>query len=165
VRQPAAMRSQHRRPVPILVASAAAALLLFVACGSGSDSGSDSGESGGDSDSAPTQVDLEGTTFTTTSMTGSGLVQDSTITLSFEDGSMALQAGCNTHTAPYEVDDGRLKWSSPPAGTLKACSPDLEAQDAVLTELFTSGAAATLDSTTLTLTNDDEDLTLVLDAT
>jgi heat shock protein HslJ len=160
------MRSQHRRTVPILVASAAAALFLLVACGSDSDSGSDTGgDSVADSDSAPTQVDLEGTTFTTTSMTGSGLVEDSTITLSFEDGSMAMQAGCNTHTAPYEVVDGRLKWSSPPAGTLKACSPELEAQDAVLTELFTTGAAATLDSTTLTLTNDDEDLTLVLDAT
>ena len=156
------MRSQHRRPVPILVASAAAALFLFVACGSDSDSGS---ESGSGLDTTPTKVDLEGTTFTSTSMTGSGLVQDSTITLSFEDGSMALQAGCNTHTAQYEVDNGTLKWSSPPAGTLMACPADLEAQDAVLTQLFTSGAAATLDSTTLTLTNDDEDLTLVLDAT
>jgi hypothetical protein len=41
--------------------------------------------------------------------------------------------------------------------------PGLEAQDAVLSGLFTSGVTAPLDDKTLTLTNDDEDMTLVLE--
>jgi heat shock protein HslJ len=151
------MRGERRRPVPTLVASIAAVLFLLVACGSDSDSGDDS--SGG-SDSAPTQSDLDGSTFTATSKTGSGLVEDSTITLSFEDGTMAVQAGCNNQSAAYEVDGGTLKWTSSPAGTLMACPPELEAQDAVLSDMFTSGVTASLDGTTLTLTDDDVKLVL-----
>jgi len=150
------MRRERRRPLPTRVASVAATLFLLVGCGS-------DGDSGGSSGSAPTQSDLDGSTFTATSTTGSGLVTDSTITLSFENGTMAVQAGCNAQSAAYGVDAGTLKWSSPPAATLKACPPELEAQDAVLSDLFTSGMAATLDDKTLTLTSDDEDTTLVLE--
>jgi heat shock protein HslJ len=144
------------------VAAVAALVLSLGGCGSDSDSGGDSESAAA---SAPTQSDLDGSTFTATSKTGSGLVADSTITLSFEDGTMAVQADCNTQSAAYEVDGGTLKWTSPPAGTLKACPPELEAQDALLAGLFTNGVTATLDGTTLTLTNDDEDVTLVLDGT
>ena len=162
------MRRERRRSLPTLVVSVAAALSLLVACGSDSDRGGDSGgdsgvDSGGSTGRAPTQSDLDGSTFTATSKAGSGLVADSTITLSFEDGTMAVQAGCNDQSAPYGVDDGTLKWSSPPAATLKACPPELEAQDAVLSGLFTSGVTAMLDDETLTLTSDDEDTTLVLE--
>lgn len=140
------------------MAAVAATLLVLGACGSDDDDG-------GGSKSAPTQSDLDGSTFTATSKTGPGLVADSTVTLSFEDGTMAVQADCNTQSAAYEVDGGTLKWSGPPAATLKACPPELEAQDALLSGVFTSGVTATLDGTTLTLANQDEDVTLVLEQT
>jgi heat shock protein HslJ len=156
------VRGERRRPVPGLVAAVVATLFLLLACGSDSDSG---GDGDGGSGTAPTQADLDGSTFTATSKTGSGLVADSTITLSFEDGTMVVHADCNTQSAGYEVDDGPLKWTSPPAATLMACPPELEAQDALLSGLFTNGVTATLEGTTLTLTNDDEDVTLVLEGT
>ena len=126
----------------ILLTLAAAALLL-TACGSDDDGGSEA-------------FDLDGSTYTSTDVAGHDLVEGSTVTLSFDDGTMAVKAGCNTQTATYQVSDGTLKWTAPASATRMACpTSDLADQDQWLAELFTEGVDATLDDDTLTLSNDD----------
>jgi len=127
---------------PFLVA--AAALVLLSGCGS----------DGVSSD------DLDGTTWTSTSVTGHDLAEDSTIQLTFDSGQLTVNAGCNTMGAAYEVDDGTLKWTGPAAGTLMGCSEELMAQDQWLTGLLTDGVEVSQDDTTLTLTDDDVEIVL-----
>jgi heat shock protein HslJ len=136
----------------VLLAVAAAALLL-TACGSDDEGG------GG---TVPDTSDLEASTYSSTDVTGHDLVEGSTITLSFQDGTMAVKAGCNTQTGAYDVVDGALKWTAPAASTTMACpTSDLADQDQWLAGVFTDGMDASLDGGTLTLTNDD-DVKLVL---
>jgi len=130
-----------------LLALAAAAVLL-AACGS---------DGPADREGSPaTTDDLDNTTFTSVEVTGHDLVEESEITLTFKDGNLGVQAGCNTQTAGYAVTDGTLKWTSPAASTMKACSDELMAQDQWLAGLFTDGVDANLNKTTLILTSSDD---------
>lgn len=108
------------------------------------------------------EPDLDGKTFTSTSVEGHDLVEGSTIELTFDDGHLGVSAGCNSMGADYEVDDGTLAWTGPATSTLIGCPDDLAAQDQWLTELFTDGVEAELDGSTLTLT--DGDVEIVLEA-
>ena len=136
------------------IGALAAALALLTACGSDDEGGGAS---------PPEKADLEATTFSSSDVSGHELVEGSTITLSFQEGTMAVKAGCNTMTGDYEVSDGTLQWTGPAAATRMACpTGDLADQDQWLTELFTDGMDATLDGGTLTLTN-DKGLKIVLD--
>ncbi len=138
-------------------AAVVVAVLALVVSACGSD-GSDSGTA-----SEPVSADdLNGSTYTSTSVTGQDLVEGTVVALTFEDGNLAVAGGCNTQTTAYEVDGGTLKWTGPPAATMMACSPELMAQDEWLGALFTAGATASLDGDTLTLT--DGDVTLELQA-
>ena len=130
----------------ILLALVAATVLL-TSCGSDDDSGGAA---------APETADLEASTFSSTDVSGRDLVAGSTITLSFQEGTMAVKAGCNAQTAEYEVADGTLRWTGPPASTKMACpTSDLADQDQWLAGLFTDGMDASLDNGTLTLTGGD----------
>ena len=93
-------------------------------------------------------------------MTGYDLVADTTIRLTFEDGNLSVNAGCNTMFAPYELTEDSLAWTGEPAATMMGCPDDLAAQDQWLAELFTTGVGAAADGPTLTLTSDD--VTIVL---
>ncbi len=136
-------------------AALAVAALALVVSGCGSD-GSDSGSA-----TQPlTADDLDGSTYTSTSSTGKDLVEGTVVTLVFEDGRLAVSAGCNTQTGDFQVEDDTLKWTGPAAATMMACSPELMDQDAWLGALFSDGAGASLDGDTLTLTGDDVTLEL-----
>jgi heat shock protein HslJ len=128
----------------VLIGLAAAGVLL-AACGSDDEGGGD----------APTAADLDSATYTSTEVSGHDLAENTTVTLTFEDGTLAVDAGCNTQSAAYEVSGGTLVWSGPAAATLKACPPPLGEQDHWLGGLFTDGMDASLDGDTLTLTNDE----------
>jgi heat shock protein HslJ len=126
----------------------AASVVLLTACGSDGD---------GDSDA----FDLDGTTYTSRKVSGRDLVAGSNVNLSFDDGRMAVKAGCNTQTGDYKVSDGRLKWTAPAEATRTACpTADLADQDQWLADLFTTGMDASLEDGTLTLSNDDVELVL-----
>jgi heat shock protein HslJ len=128
------------------------ALTLLTACGSDDQDGA----------GAPDTSDLEASTYSSTDVSGHDLVEGTTITLSFQDQTMAVKAGCNTQTGRYDVVDGVLKWTAPAASTTMACpTSDLADQDQWLAGVFTDGMDASLDGGTLTLTNDD-DVKLVL---
>jgi heat shock protein HslJ len=154
-----------------LIGLALAGALVLAACGS-SDSGSEATSttkaSGTKSTSASTTTsaastgkgELDGTQWQGSGIEGYEPVPDSQLVVTFDDGRMVVHAGCNTLGAAYEVDDGTLSWSDAPAATMMACSDELEAQDAWLTDLFTNGVDGAVDGATLTLTSGDVTITL-----
>ncbi len=142
------------------------ATLALAACGS-SDSGDDTttaktpGSDDTTTEAPGSAVDqLDGTQFTATDVTAYEPVAGSELTLTFDGGQLSVNAGCNTLGSSYTFADGTLAWTGEPRATMMACSDDLMAQDAWLTELFTAGVEAELDGTTLTLTSDDVVITL-----
>ena len=137
--------------------------LLVTACGGDSDSSaSDSSSSSG---SSVTASDLDGSTFQSTSVEGHDLVAGSTVRLTFEDGSLSANAGCNTMSSPYVVTDGRLAWTGPPMATMMGCPDDLINQDTWLLNLLQAGADATLEGDDLTLVSGDVTLHLQRETT
>jgi heat shock protein HslJ len=146
---------------PALAAAALLLVGLLAGCGS-----SDDGDEGGDTTSPTTGVtpsstpvaavaDLDGTTYESTSVDGHELVPGEPVRVSFEGDTMSVSAGCNTLFGAYDVTDGTLAWSGEPASSLVGCEPELADQDAWLADFFTTGAEATLDGSTLTLTQGD----------
>ena len=117
-------------------------------------------ESASESASASVSPAVLANTYVSTEVTGHDLVPDTRIRLTFEDGNLSVEAGCNTMFAPYELTADTLAWTAPPAATMMACPDDLTAQDQWLTDLFTEGVGAAADGPTLTLTSDD--VTIVL---
>lgn len=117
-------------------------LLVLAGCGGKTDA---AGDGGGDVN------DLDGRTFLSTSVTPNDLVPGSQIRLSFDDGSLTAQAGCNSMGARVRVDGGRLVVTEPMFMTEMACDEPLMAQDEWLAELLGSGPELTSDADTLTL--------------
>jgi heat shock protein HslJ len=98
---------------------------------------------------------LDGATYVSTAAEGQDLVEGSSVRLAFEDGRLAVDAGCNTQSAAYAVTEGRLAWTGPPIGTRMACPDDLMAQDAWVAGLLVEGLDATLDGDDLILSAGD----------
>jgi heat shock protein HslJ len=76
---------------------------------------------------------LEGVTWEVTGFNNNrhaviSLVADAPITLSFEQGTVSGNAGCNTFWAPYSADGNRVK-IGPAATTRKACSEERMGQE------------------------------------
>jgi heat shock protein HslJ len=131
----------------LTVAMVGVAGLLLAACGD-------------DSSNETTAADLNGSTFTSTEVDGYELVEGSTITLTFEDDNLSAQAGCNTMSAPYALEDDLLTWTGEVAATMMACPDDLTAQDEWLTDLLKTGVDVDLDGDTLIMTHQDETIEL-----
>lgn len=149
---------------------ALAGALVLAACGS-SDSGSDATTtkaSGGEETSSTTPAtdatspggDLDGTQWTVSGIAGHELVAGSDLVLTFDAGQLTANAGCNTLSAEYTYAEGELAWTGEPRATMMACSDELMAQDAWLTDLLTQGVEATLDGNVLTLASGDVTITL-----
>lgn len=152
----------RRRSTSSLLAIFSGVLLLgagLAACGEDdSDRATDPPADG----ASLTTADLADQTFHSTSIEGHALVAKSRLTLRFDADTMAVSAGCNTMSAPYEVTDGRLAWSTEAAATMIGCPDDLAKQDTWLAGLFREGIGADLDDTDLVLT--DEGVTIHLAA-
>ena len=158
--------SRVRRTAAVLLVSGVLAALL-AACGSddgdgdgGDDAGGTSSDTGSPSAAPVSATDLDGSVYESTSVEGHELVEGTTVRIEFENGSMAVSAGCNTLFGPYDVTDGVLAWSGPAASSMMGCEDALAAQDAWLTDLFTTGADAALDGSTLSLESGDVTMTL-----
>src|SRR5688500_12731951 len=63
----------------------------------------------------PVQVQLEGRSFVADRVTGRDLVPGTSLELAFDDGRLAVTAGCNTLTGEYSDEDGVLSWTEQPA--------------------------------------------------
>jgi len=143
-----------------LVRSIGGLLLVMSICGvatgcSDDDSGSDTA-----SDDSSSTIELSDRTLVSTDVSGHDLVEGSTVRISFQDGRMAVVAGCNTMSAAYTHEAGTLMWSSEPAMTMMGCEPDLMEQDQWLSELFTAGVEVSGDGSDVVLTSGDVSITL-----
>lgn len=134
-----------RRPSPRLVLLLVVGALALSACGDGADA-----------DAVVTRDDLADTTFVATSVTGHDLVAGSELRLTFDGDVLAINAGCNTLTSAWQVEDGTVSWTGEPAQTMMACEPDLADQDTWLVDLFTAGMeASATDDVDLVLSSGD----------
>ena len=104
---------------------------------------------------------LDGSTFTSTSVTGHDLVPGSTVRLSFEDGQLGVSAGCNQMGGGYSLVDDRLQIDGAMRSTEMACDPPLMDQDTWLAGWIADGPSWQLDGDTLTLTGGDVVMELV----
>ena len=125
----------------VLAVTLLAGASLLSACGNGSETES---------------ADLEGRTFTTQSVVIDGTetpaADGGTVTLAFIDGSISINAGCNSLFGEATWTDGTI---TVPAGTLAstmmACSEPLMAQDQLLADFFASNPTWTLTGESLTI--------------
>jgi heat shock protein HslJ len=125
------------------------AALTLAACGD------DGSSSGGD----VSAEDLDGRSFVATSMEGHEIVEGSEITISFADGSVSVQAGCNTQNGGYEIEDGVLQVGQM-VSTMMACDEPLMTQDEVVAGIVTGNPTIELDGDDLTLTAGDTAISL-----
>jgi heat shock protein HslJ len=79
------------------------------------------------------------------------------VTLTFEDGNVSMNAGCNTYFGPVDLGGGTL--SAPQlAGTMMACDEALMSQDEWLVAFLASGPTWTYADGTLELTDGTDTL-------
>lgn len=120
-------------------------------------------EGGAEPSEAPDRLPV-GQEFLSTEVTEAGkqrpLVGDTRIRLTFAEGEVTVNAGCNTLFGDARLDDGRLVVADL-AGTEMGCATPLMRQDEWLGEFFTSGPSWQRDGDSLTLTSGDTTITLV----
>jgi heat shock protein HslJ len=151
-------RLPRRRTLGAVVPVLALAALALGACGSDDDTATPVT----DPAPAPTQppateppddtsaAELDGREFLSTSVDGYDLVDDTVIRLSFDDGALSANAGCNTLLGDYSISGGRL--SAPVlASTEMGCEMELMTQDRWLTDILALDPIVEVDGDTLTL--------------
>jgi heat shock protein HslJ len=131
-----------RLRLPLL---ATASLSLIVAC-------SAAGGAGG------TPVALDGRTYLSTAIEGADLVPNSQVRLSFADGNLNANAGCNHLGGTYTVEGDRIR-TAQMSTTEMACEEPLMRQDQWLAQFLTD-VTFTQAGDILTLVNGDVRLTL-----
>ncbi len=100
---------------------------------------------------------LDGKTYLSTSVTGATLVPGSRISLSFDDGSVNANGGCNSMGGTATIEDGRLKTTAL-ISTDMGCAQPLMQQDRWLAGLLgdsaitIAGDEMTLDDGTIKVT-------------
>lgn len=104
--------------------------------------------------------DIEGREYKSTEVRGHDLVEGSTITVTFGEGTISANAGCNTLNGSATWDDGTLEVAEPMASTMMACDEALMAQDQWLSGFLTSNPAIEIDGDEVTLGDDTTGITL-----
>lgn len=136
----------------MFVPALALVALAVAGCGSDDDAGAPVTDP-----SPPTQppaaepLDLDGREFLSTSVEGHQLVDDTVIRLSFADGALSANAGCNTLFGGYTLTGEGVLQVPAMATTEMACEMDLMAQDRWLTDVLSLEPRLTLDGDTLTV--------------
>lgn len=134
-------RSQGVRRTGWWITSATVALVVG-ACGSGDGRSSAAGES------------IEGRTFLSTSVIGRDLVPDTQVLITFRDGTLSVQAGCNHLGTAYSLRDGVLVADSDGMSMTEiGCDQLLHQQDEWLAGFFTSSPSVELAGPELTLSS------------
>lgn len=135
------MRSTRRLT---LLAPAVVAAVVLAACG----------------DDAPSVApeDLDGTSYVVNSIEDETIVDGSEIVISFEDGMILVEAGCNSQRGGYAIEDGTLVVDALSA-TMMACDDALMNQDQLMAEIVSAGPTIELDGSELVLTTDSTSVT------
>ena len=158
----------------ILLATPLVAVSVLGACGSDTASSNPASSATASSDvgSQPAEpeasvpasdLDLEGRTFVSTAVAGHELVADSEIRLTFQNGSVSINGGCNTLVGGYTIEGDTLQVPVM-AMTQMACDPALMDQDAWLSETFSGAPTLAADGDNLTVTAADGSTITFLDA-
>jgi heat shock protein HslJ len=103
---------------------------------------------------------LAGLEFSSVATTGFTLATDTTITLTFDYSALSFDAGCNNHSAPYTLCDGRL-CASDFRVTAIGCDPILQAQDEWMAAFFGSSPRLSRQGPRLTLAGADASLEFI----
>jgi heat shock protein HslJ len=132
-------------------------VVVISGCGDDSDDPDDVGDNPtvGDSSDSPT---LDGHTFVASEVDGQTLVPETELTITFEDGRLAVIAGCNTMVGAYSMS-GDVLVVDALAQTLMACEPERQTQDEWVSALVSGGPTLTRAAGTLTLASDDVTVT------
>lgn len=112
----------------------------------------------GDDDTAstPSAADLDGRNFEAFEIEGYEIVEGSNVFLTFVEGDIVVNAGCNTQRASYSVDgDGTLEVGEM-AATLMACDDELMAQDELVVAIVSDSPTLSLEENTLTVDGGDD---------
>jgi heat shock protein HslJ len=104
---------------------------------------------------------LDGRDYLSTAVEGRSLVPGTQIRLSFTDGQVGAQAGCNSLGAPYEVVDDHLVIGGGLSMTEMGCDAERHAQDEWLADLLGAGPVIAVESDELTLTSTDATVRLL----
>jgi heat shock protein HslJ len=106
------------------------------------------------------ELGLAGLEFSSIAATGFTLATDTTISLTFDYSALSFEAGCNNHSAPYSLCDGRL-CASDFRVTAIGCDPILQAQDEWMAAFFGSSPRLSRQGPRLTLAGDDASLEFI----
>ena len=98
---------------------------------------------------------LNGKQFISVDVDGATLVPGTTIRISFADGQLTAQAGCNTLGGSYTIVDGKLVGGDEWSMTEMGCDPARHAQDQWLANLLSSSPTVGVDGDKITLTAGD----------
>jgi heat shock protein HslJ len=152
------------KPSLIRLAVPLVALSVFGACGSDTTFSDTSTQPADSEASVPaSDLDLDGRTFVSTEVDGHDLVVDSQIRLSFQEGSVSINAGCNTLVGGYTIEGETLQVPVL-AMTQMACDPALMDQDTWLSETFSGSPTLALEGDDMTVTAADGSTITFLDA-
>lgn len=114
----------------------------------------------GSDDASPTADDLDGRSFVADSIEGATIVDGSEVVISFEEGMVVVEAGCNSQRGSFEVSDDGSLVVGPMAATMMACDDALMAQDQLLAEFLGAAPSISLDGDELVLTTDSTTVTM-----
>jgi heat shock protein HslJ len=138
----------RRRPLPFLATATATAIAIIVfGC---SAAGAPS----------PSPVALDGHTYLSTEIEGAELVPGTRVRLSFADGQLNGNAGCNIMGGVYSIDGDRLV-TTQMSMTEMGCDEARSRQDEWLARFLSSSVTFALGADTLTLTDGTIRLTLL----
>ncbi len=130
-----------------------ALLLVFGACGD--DTTVVGGPAGSDDSSG---VSLDGRQFWSVSVLENGverpLVEDTRVSVRFNNGKLSASAGCNSMGGPYQIDDNQRLTVSETATTEIGCDPQRHAQDEFVAAVLTDHPRLTLSGDLLILATD-----------
>lgn len=102
------------------------------------------------SDQVPvTSAALNGSTFTATGVEGFELDEQVPLTISFDQDTLSIDAGCNSVSGGYQIEDCAIRAGL--ISTLMGCPPPLDEIERRTTGLLSDGARASLQEDTLTL--------------
>lgn len=140
-----------------VVAVTSLGLLSLGACGDGGDNATTSGGSGSGG--------LEGRTFLAQQITENGAPKApaaaSVVALSFANATLQVNAGCNTMSGAYRLDEDGTLLLDGLSTTEMACDEALMAQDAWLAALLQAGPVLLLDEDTLTVRGPQTEIVLL----
>ena len=130
------------------------------ATGSASAKAGSASSSAAGSGAAGAATELTGKTLVAKEVTGTyTIVPGSTISITFENGSLAARAGCNNMFGQYTVS-GNVLNAPQLASTMMACDEALMKQDTWLAAFLASSPTWTYSGGTLTLTNGTDTIAL-----